>query len=84
MPHLRYSMAKTQIALTFNTPSGKGARTGEGRIRATAVMNRIPCVTTLPGCIAVVQALDALREHPTPEVKAIQDWIAEKTIVAQA
>ena len=83
-PNLLDYMANKQIAFIFNTPSGKGARTDEGRIRATAVMNRIPCVTTLPGCIAVVQALDALRDHPTPEVKAIQDWIAEKTIVAQA
>ena len=73
-PNLLDHMANKQISLIFNTPSGKGARTDEGRIRSASVVNRIPCVTTLPGCIAVVQALEALREHPTPEVKAIQDW----------
>jgi carbamoyl-phosphate synthase large subunit len=76
-PNLLDHMANKQIALIFNTPSGKGARTDEGRIRSASVVNRIPCVTTLPGCIAVVNALEALREHPAPEVKAIQDWARE-------
>jgi carbamoyl-phosphate synthase large subunit len=73
-PNLLDHMANNQISLIFNTPSGKGARTDEGRIRSASVVNRIPCVTTLPGCIAVVQALEALREHPSPEVRALQDW----------
>ena len=77
-PNLLDYMANKQIALIFNTPNGKGARTDEGRIRSASVVNGIPCVTTLPGCIAVVQALEALREHPVPEVKAIQDWAAEQ------
>ena len=74
-PNLLDHMANKQISLILNTPSGKGARTDEGRIRAAGVMNGVPCVTTLPGCIAVVRAIEALREHPTPEVKAIQDWV---------
>ena len=73
-PNLLDHMANKQISLIFNTPSGKGARTDEGKIRAMSVVNRVPCVTTLPGCIAVVQALEALRQHVEPEVKAIQDW----------
>ena len=77
-PNLLDHMANKAIALIFNTPNGKGARTDEGRIRSASVVNRIPCVTTLPGCFAVVQALEALREHPTPEVKAIQDWANEQ------
>ena len=76
-PNLLDHMANKQISLIFNTPSGKGARTDEGRIRSASVVNRIPCVTTLPGCIAVVHAIEALREHPAPEVKAIQDWARE-------
>ncbi len=82
-PNLLDHMANRQIDLILNTPSGKGARTDEGRIRAAAVMNGVPCVTTLPGCIAVVQALAALREHPIPEVKAIQDWVTQRTELVQ-
>lgn len=79
-PNLLDFMANRQIALIFNTPSGKGAHTDEGRIRSASVVNRIPCVTTLPGCIAVVQALEALKEHSAPNVKAIQDWAKETNL----
>jgi carbamoyl-phosphate synthase large subunit len=69
-------MANGEIQLIFNTPGGKGARTDEGRIRAASVTHGVPCVTTLPGCFAVVNSLEALREHPEPRVRAIQDWIS--------
>ena len=82
-PNLLDHMANKQISLILNTPSGKGARTDEGRIRAAGVMNGIPCVTTLPGCIAVVRAIEALRERPAPEVKAIQDWINQGAELVQ-
>jgi len=75
-PNLLDLMANGEIHLIFNTPSGKGARTDEGKIRAASVTHGIPCVTTMPGCSAVVNALEALREHPNPSVKAIQDWVA--------
>jgi carbamoyl-phosphate synthase large subunit len=75
-PNLLDLMANRQVQLIFNTPSGKGARTDEGKIRAAAVMNGVPCVTTLPGCMAVVQALEALAQNPTPRVRALQDWAA--------
>jgi carbamoyl-phosphate synthase large subunit len=39
-------------------------------------MNGVSCVTTIPGCIAMVQALEALQQNPTPRVRAIQDWAA--------
>jgi carbamoyl-phosphate synthase large subunit len=75
-PNLLDQMANGEIQMILNTPSGKGARTDEGRIRAASVTYGVPCVTTLPGCLAVVQSLEALRVHPNPRVKAIQDWIA--------
>ena len=73
-PNLLDLMANQEISFIFNTPSGKGARTDEGRIRAASVAYGVPCVTTLPGCVAVVDALEAMAEHPQPKVKAIQDW----------
>ncbi len=74
-PNLLDRMANGEIQLIFNTPSGKGARTDEGRIRAASVAYGVPCVTTLPGCLAVVDALHALRDQPTPQVCAIQNWV---------
>lgn len=74
-PNLLDLMANSEIQLIFNTPSGKGARTDEGKIRAASVTYGVPCVTTMPGCSAVVNALEALRENPDPRVKTIQDWV---------
>ena len=67
-------MANGDIQFIFNTPSGKGARTDEGRIRAASVAYGVPCVTTLPGCIAVVEALDALQKQPERQVRSLQEW----------
>jgi len=73
-PNLIDYLANGEIHLIFNTPSGKGARTDEGRIRSAAVSHGVPCVTTVAGCLAVVRALEALAESPVPRVRALQDW----------
>jgi carbamoyl-phosphate synthase large subunit len=61
-----------QIGLVINTPSGKGARTDEGRIRAAAVQLGVSCITTLQGAEAAVKAMEALREEEMG-VQALQD-----------
>ncbi|MDA1017926.1 MAG: carbamoyl-phosphate synthase large subunit, partial [Planctomycetota bacterium] len=76
-PNLLDHMANGDVQFIFNTPSGKGARTDEGRIRSAAVAHGIPCVTTIPGCIAVTQALEALVKDPVPHVRALQDWLSD-------
>ena len=65
-------MKNKEVDLILNTPSGKGARTDEGRIRAAAVQHGIPCITTLPAAEAAVAAIAALRTEEM-EVQAIQD-----------
>ena len=46
-PNLLDLMAEGRVALVMNTPSGKGARTDEGRIRAAATAAGVPCLTTI-------------------------------------
>ncbi len=75
-PNLLDKMANGEVQYVFNSPSGKGARRDEGRIRASAMQNNVPCVTTVPGALAVVTALEALAESPVPKVKCLQDWFA--------
>ena len=41
----------------INTPQGSGARTDGYRIREAALVARIPCVTTLSGAAAAVEAI---------------------------
>jgi carbamoyl-phosphate synthase large subunit len=81
-PNLLDAMANGEVQFIFNTPSGKGARTDEGKIRAAAVAYGVPCVTTLPGCLAVVAALEALSKNPTPRVKPIQEWLAQPELLS--
>ncbi|AMV35793.1 carbamoyl-phosphate synthase large subunit [Planctomyces sp. SH-PL62] len=73
-PNLLDYLANGDIALIVNTPSGKGARTDEGRIRASAVSHGVPCITTLAGARAAVAAMERLREGPF-EVYALQDLL---------
>jgi carbamoyl-phosphate synthase large subunit len=43
--------------LVLNTPAGSGARSDGYRIREAALVARIPCITTLAGAFAAVDAL---------------------------
>jgi carbamoyl-phosphate synthase large subunit len=62
-PNLLDFLADGEVALVINTPSGKGARTDEGKIRAATVQARVPCVTTIQAATAAVQAMAVLREE---------------------
>ncbi len=75
-PNLIDHMKNGQIALVINTPSGKGARTDEGKIRAAAVMHRVTCITTLAAAHAAVEACRALRQGELT-VRPLQDWYRE-------
>jgi len=60
------------LQMVINTPSGKGARTDEGRIRAAAVAHGVSCITTVQAADAAVLAMEALREEEMA-VQAVQD-----------
>jgi len=74
-PNILDSFADRDVALVLNTPSGKGARTDEGRIRAAAIQAGVPCLTTLEAATAAVKAIEALREEEM-QVQALQDRFA--------
>jgi carbamoyl-phosphate synthase large subunit len=71
-PNLLDYLIDGQIQLIINTPSGKGARTDEGRIRAAAVAHGVPCITTIPAAEAALRAMEALRDEEL-SVQALQD-----------
>jgi carbamoyl-phosphate synthase large subunit len=74
-PNLLDHLIDGNVALILNTPSGKGARTDEGRIRAAAVQHGISSITTIQAAEAAVMAMEALREEEM-EVQALQDRFA--------
>jgi carbamoyl-phosphate synthase large subunit len=71
-PNLIDHMKNGQVALVINTPSGRGARTDEGKIRAAAVAHGVTCITTLAAAQAAVEACGALRQRELT-VCALQD-----------
>ena len=73
-PNVLDYLANGTINLIFNTPSGKGARTDEGRIRASAVMRGVSCITTVAGGRAAVAAMERLRAGKL-DVYALQDLL---------
>lgn len=77
-PNLLDYLNDGAIKLVINTPSGKGARTDEGRIRAAAVQLGVPCITTMQAAEAAVKAMEALRNEPIT-VLALQDRLPKAT-----
>ncbi|MEX2103582.1 MAG: hypothetical protein WD805_06425, partial [Gaiellaceae bacterium] len=51
--------------LVLNTPAGSGARSDGYRIREAALAARIPCITTLAGAAAAVEAIGRARPEDT-------------------
>jgi carbamoyl-phosphate synthase large subunit len=63
-PNLVDLMKNGEVRLVINTPSGRGYRTDEGKIRASAVQHGVTCITTLSAAHAAVEACRALRDRP--------------------
>jgi carbamoyl-phosphate synthase large subunit len=54
---------RARCDLVVNTPQGSGARTDGYRIREAALIARIPCVTTISGAAAAVEAIAHARDE---------------------
>lgn len=79
-PNLIDYLKNEEVDLIINTPSGKGARTDEGKIRAAAVQQGIPCITTIPAAEAAITAMEALREDEM-DVQPLQDRFSPQGVM---
>src|SRR4051795_11554619 len=71
-PHVVDWIARGDVDLVINTPTGSGARTDGYEIRTASVSQGIPCITTLSGALAAVRAIRAARAGD-PEVLSLQE-----------
>jgi carbamoyl-phosphate synthase large subunit len=62
-PNIRDLIKNGKVQLIINTPTKKGPQTDEGKIRALAVLNKVPIVTTITGAHAVAKAILALQKE---------------------
>ena len=65
-----------EIEMVLNTPFGRGARSDGYFIRTAAVEAGVPCITTIAGMAAAVQAIEALREDDG-RVRPLQDYLRQ-------
>jgi carbamoyl-phosphate synthase large subunit len=71
-PNLLDLMTNNEVAMIINTPSGRGAHSDEGKIRAAAVAHGVTCMATLAAAEAAVEACLALREREMT-VRSLQE-----------
>jgi carbamoyl-phosphate synthase large subunit len=77
-PNVVDHILNKQVQLIVNTPLGRESFFDDRAVRRAAMMHGIPCITTLTGASAAVEAIRALRAQ-TLDVRAIQDYHAEQT-----
>jgi len=69
-----------RVGLVINTPFGREPRTDGYFIRTAAARTGVPCITTVPGILAAVQGIEALRRR-RPEPRPLQEYHAEVRLV---
>ncbi|TDT33465.1 carbamoyl-phosphate synthase large subunit [Naumannella halotolerans] len=76
-----------QVDLIFNTPhganNGGSPRVDGYEIRTAAVLNDVPCITTVQGLASAVQGIEALQTGGIG-VRSLQSWAAETKAAATA
>ena len=75
-PHVGDEILNNNIQLVINTPLGRESFFDDRTVRRIAMMHGVPCITTLTGAAATVNAIKALRTEGLT-VRALQEYHAE-------
>jgi len=74
-PNVADEIVNRKVDLIVNTPLGRESFFDDRTVRRAAMMHQVPCITTLTGAAAAVQAIRALRQEGLG-VRALQDYHA--------
>ncbi|HXE81227.1 MAG TPA: carbamoyl-phosphate synthase large subunit [Vicinamibacterales bacterium] len=74
-PNVADEIVNGKIHLIVNTPLGRESFFDDRTVRRVAMMQGVPCITTLTGASAAVEAIRALRSQALT-VRALQDYHA--------
>jgi len=72
-PNIVDHIKQGEIALVINTPLGRASHYDEQAIRRAALQYNVPCVTTMTGAQALVEALVSRQNEKEIGVYALQD-----------
>jgi carbamoyl-phosphate synthase large subunit len=79
-PNISDLIRQNGVALIINTLLGKAARYDEEAIRKAALQFDIPCVTTITGAEALVEAIGTKMSRERIAVRSLQEIHTGKTI----
>jgi carbamoyl-phosphate synthase large subunit len=79
-PHVVDWIARGDVDLIVNTPTGSGARADGWEIRRAAVAAGVPCLTTIAGGVAAARAIAVARQRGPAEVLSLQEIHAAPTL----
>ncbi|HEX8557006.1 MAG TPA: hypothetical protein VF668_02835, partial [Pyrinomonadaceae bacterium] len=84
-PNVVDHIKRGAVALIVNTPVGHVSRRDEQEIRQAALQQGVPCVTTMTGAHAVVEAICTLNRQAAPGVYSLQELhAADASLVVAA
>ncbi|MBP9663642.1 MAG: carbamoyl-phosphate synthase large subunit [Pyrinomonadaceae bacterium] len=72
-PNIADLIRQGEIALIINTPLGKASFYDEQAIRKAALQFNVPCVTTITGAEALVEAIATRKNDSAVTVRSLQD-----------
>jgi carbamoyl-phosphate synthase large subunit len=72
-PNIADKIRLGEIALVINTPLGRASHYDEQAIRRAALQFNVPCVTTMTGAQAVVEAITSRRDSAAFQVYSLQE-----------
>ena len=72
-PNIVDQIKSGEISLVINTPLGRASHYDEQAIRRAALHYNVPCVTTMTGAQALVEAIGACNSGQAPSVNSLQD-----------
>jgi carbamoyl-phosphate synthase large subunit len=76
-PHVGDAILNGSIQLVINTPVGRDSFFDDRIVRRIAMMQQVPCITTLTGAAAAVNAIKALHTEGLT-VRSLQEYHAER------
>jgi carbamoyl-phosphate synthase large subunit len=80
-PNIVDHIKRGEIALIINTPLGRASHFDEQAIRRAALQYNVPCVTTMTGAQAIVEAITAREAGGTIKVRSLQEMHAVSAAV---
>ncbi|MBV9215191.1 MAG: carbamoyl-phosphate synthase large subunit [Acidobacteria bacterium] len=83
-PNIADLIRQGEIAVIINTPLGKASFYDEQAIRKAALQFNVPCVTTITGAEALIEAIATKKKEKRVTVRSLQEVHSVKQTTAEA